>query len=373
MIFLLNHRSNIMFEDLMGLTSREAFYSKDVVVSDVKYRMFNYRLASYSEFCLPSALESRGIMFELDENDRPIRIASRPPIKFFNAEENPFTMNLDYSKIARVMTKMDGSLISTYYHPNHGVRLKSKMSIDSDQSNAAESWLKNNDDLARILEKFAIDGYTVNMEWISPDNRIVIGYPEERLVILQVRHNETGETIFVDQIPEMKQFGVTFEEVADPVKFVKKIPEMMDIEGFVIQLEDGMLVKMKTMSYLALHKVKDNINSNKKLFEAVVMETTDDMRQMFIGDQMALDKISKMEEFVRAKYNHMVAMCDNFYETNKHLERKDYAIKGQLEIKPSMYFSRVMNLYLGKDPDYKNFMVSKYREFGIKDDDIVEE
>lgn len=53
-------------------------------------------------------------MFELDENDNPTRIACRPPAKFFNYKENPFTENIESSEVQYLFKKEDGSLISTF-------------------------------------------------------------------------------------------------------------------------------------------------------------------------------------------------------------------------------------------------------------------
>ena len=50
----------------MRLTdTSEAFYFKDFPLNDAIYRIFNYRLASYTEFLAPNALECRGHMFEV--------------------------------------------------------------------------------------------------------------------------------------------------------------------------------------------------------------------------------------------------------------------------------------------------------------------
>ena len=36
-------------------------------------------------------------------------------------------------------------------------------------------------------------GFTVNFEWCAPHNRIVLGYQEPKLSVLNARHNRTGE------------------------------------------------------------------------------------------------------------------------------------------------------------------------------------
>ena len=73
--------------------TNEAFYYKDFTKENSIYRIFNYRLASYTDFQLPGALECRGTMFEINEDGEPIRLASLPMEKFFNLNEVPSDIN----------------------------------------------------------------------------------------------------------------------------------------------------------------------------------------------------------------------------------------------------------------------------------------
>lgn len=84
-----------MYQNLMDLCStNDAFFFKDFQRNQRWYRIFNYRLASYTDFLLPSALECRGIMFEItnegaEESDYSeyIALTCRPQEKFFNVNE----------------------------------------------------------------------------------------------------------------------------------------------------------------------------------------------------------------------------------------------------------------------------------------------
>ena len=132
----------VLYNRLMKIclsdTTTTKFFYKDFVSSmGTKFRVFSYHIASYTDWTQPGSLECRGIMFEMDF-DKPVRIASRPMHKFFNLNENPFTMNLDLSKAEFAMTKEDGSLVSSYIDKGY-VYLKSKTSIFSDQALSASS------------------------------------------------------------------------------------------------------------------------------------------------------------------------------------------------------------------------------------------
>lgn len=362
-----------LYEDLMILCdTTEVFYYQDVNLDDSIYRIFNYRLASYTDFLRPNALECRGHMFEIGSN---FRLASWCQHKFFNYLENPMTMNIDLSQIDKIEHKLDGSLISTYLH-NNELRLKSKGALFSDQAIAATQWL----DLPENLE-FKTDLYnnviseqTVNIEWTSPYNRIVVGYIDPRLFVLNIRNNIDGS--YIEITPNHPLFKYTKPPVdlngLDKTNFVNNIPNIVDdIEGYVIKLTNGLWMKIKTNKYKQLHTIKSNINSPRVLLEAIIDENIDDMRVAFKDDIVAMKIIDEMQIRVNHIYNSMVKEVEDFYNINKHLERKEFAIKGQAEL-DKRYFGLVMSKYQDKDPQYKQYLKSKWKSFGFKDEQIDE-
>ena len=320
------------------------------------------------------ALECRGIMFEVDSVGEYVKIVCRPMAKFFNLYENPSTMDLDLTQVMRFMDKADGSLISSYLH-NDVARLKSKGSLNSDQANDANAHLNlpEHADLKLFTDVFAGLNYTINFEWCSPDNRIVLAYDKPELKILNIRHNITGDYMDIFGDPAcinhkvLQKYAVDSFTVDNPVEFLASVPDMTEsIEGFVCEMKDGALFKIKTLAYLTLHKSKDSINSPRRLYEAVLYEATDDLRSLFHDDPAAISIIAEMEVKVDKLYNHVVDSVEKFYDANKHLDRKDYAIAGQKELdKP--FFGLAMNLYLDKPFSYKEFMVKRWKDFGIKD------
>jgi T4 RnlA family RNA ligase len=368
-----------IFNDLMDLSAtNEAFYFVDQILANKTYRIFLYRLASYSDWLAPHANESRGITFHVDETGNMIDLVSRPFHKFFNAYENPFVMDLDFSEPTAILDKMDGSLISTMNVgvADHGgpiVWLKSKGSLFSDQATAANQLIHTikYEPLLEFLYLMLENDCTVCMEYTGPENRIVIGYMEEALTVLSIRDNDTGVYIPLEILeydyPDATQFFVKnhVEDIEDPVAFAENVINMEKVEGFVFWLPD-VTVKMKTTWYMVLHHLKDSINSKRRLYEAVVNETIDDVRAQFFDDPVALKIISDMEELVVPIYNSMVELVETFYEDNKHLERKEYAIKGQVDC--GQYFGLAMGKYLGREPDYKAYMVKNRKDYGIKDD-----
>lgn len=375
----MNSYQTTLWQQSMALVkSSESFYHIDRFLDGKWFRIFNYRLASYTEFMNPGATELRGHTYEIDrEGDSAavIRLVSHPFPKFFNYRENPLTMDLDLTKVVEIAHKMDGSLISSFYVDGFDdVRLKTKGSLDSEQCIDAMNWLNTEENLAFKREIIGAErlGYTVIMEWVAPNNRIVIGYDEPKLVVLGVRSREDGSYIFVDDVdpdvfPEIAKRWTKVERVTEPSQFLATVPDMTGIEGFVCRMDDGTFFKLKCSAYVALHHSKDSINSPRRLFEAVLEEASDDLRSLFYDDPVAIKLINEMERFVDAKYNHLVSSVDGFFEHNKHLDRKDYAILGQRELEP-MFFGLAMNRYIGREVNYKTFLKGKWKELGLKDE-----
>jgi T4 RnlA family RNA ligase len=355
----------------------ESFYFANRKVDDKWFRIFNYRMCSYTEFLQPSALESRGHTFEISEDGYaaiPIRLASHLFPKFFNYRENPFVMDLDLSKVVEIAHKMDGSLISTYLYDDNDLRLKTKGSLESDQAIAAMNWLNLPENKKFKLELLGAERLqcTVMMEWCSIENRIVLSYEEPKLTVLGIRNREDGSFVHfndidTDHFPEILNHWTLIEQINEPKDFLMSVPDMQGIEGFVCRMDDGLLFKLKCSAYVALHHTKDSINCPRRLFEAVLEEATDDMRSLFFDDVVALNMITDMELFVEKKYNHIVDSVERFYERNKELERKEYAILGQSEL-VGKEFGLAMKLFVGAKIDYKDFMKKNYKYFGVKDE-----
>ncbi|CAF1036371.1 unnamed protein product [Rotaria sordida] len=376
-----------LYHNLTSLCSTDnSFYYKDALLDSTKYRIFNYRLCSYTNFhSLPSALNCRGTMFNINDPDN-VQLVSLPPEKFFNYEEGNGCQQHELGQLGDQMTKMDGSLISTFLHFDKKnrpiVRLKSKTSFISSHSCEAMELLK--EQFKSEVESLVHLHYTVNMEYTSPLNRIVLHYPQSELTVLSIRSHLTGETLFARHlISFLHEHG--FQSILERVvpfksiprhlsqkEFVKNIRDETQGEGYVVEIirpdQTSYLVKIKTHKYLQLHHCKNSVISIQHLFENVINEQSDDLRSLFKDDIVALKKIAQMEEQVRPQFNQMVQSIEQFYEENKHLSRKDYAILINSTSSMKKYMGLLMNLYMDKVNDYKQFAVMHMKDlFGINE------
>jgi len=375
----MNDYQTKLFTELMTLVEgNEAFFFNDWEVEDTIFRNFSYRLASYTDFLEPSALECRGHMFEVDKDGNMVRLASLAPNKFFNLYENPFTMDLDLSEVVEIQDKADGSLITTYMYDGV-LQVKTKGSLSSDQAINANAYLRldENAQFRAELIKGEELGCTIIMEWCAPDNRIVLPYPTAHLKVLAIRDRETGAYVEFNDVdcehfPETLNRWTKIIPFDDAEAYIASVDDMQKVEGVVFRMANGQRVKKKGQWYLALHHTKDSITVPRRLFECVLEEATDDLRALFHDDELAIQMIEDMEVFVEKKYNHMVDSVERFYERNKDMERKEFAILGQEELN-RMYFGLAMQRYVGKDVDYKTFLKGKWKQLGLKDEKVAEE
>ena len=366
-----------LFDELMELcSSTEAFTYKDFTTdAGGIYRIFSYRLASYTDFLKPSALECRGSMFRINENGEFISIASRTPKKFFNAYENPFTMfstETMTEEVEVIMDKLDGSIISTFVDVDFKVKTKSHTSLTSEHAVNTTKMIVEDKELYNELFYIESLGYTVNFEYTSPKYRIVLPYQEEKLTVLNCRHKVTGELILGDKLKELSpvlynisvfnqkhNFPITVQCLHEAIG---QIRQMKDIEGFVCIMKDGTMFKIKTDWYVSLHLSKDNVSVPSRLFEVVLNGASDDLRQQFETDDFVKKEIDKMEQIVFSTYNSLIDETETFYENNKHLDKKSFALAVKSDIKNELGKPGILfNLYNNKPVDYKEILL-KYKK-----------
>lgn len=347
-----------LFDNLMNLCSDDSntFFFVDTTSSmQSKFRIFSYYIASYSEWLKPDALECRGIMFELDDNNNPIRIAARPPKKFFNLFENPFTEDIKDDQVGLAFKKEDGSLISSFIDKGE-LFLKSKGSLFSQQVLDAQKWLydERRKPLLECLKWYAENGITINMEWVSPDNRVVLTYEEPRLIILNARHNITGEYIDLEDLVKdqtINQYMVDNHPFETINELIKEVQELKDQEGYVVYNSKGAepVFKIKCPWYVHLHSVKSSVSSDKNLWEAVAEGVSDDIKALFETDKASLDRIAKFESIYKKQFSFVYKTAIGIYNKLRGNSRKDYAIELQSilnEIGYPQLFNIVMRLYL---------------------------
>lgn len=208
---------------------------------------------SWDEF----TIMARGLILDLE--NRCIVALSFP--KFFNASEKEGAGVVKFDSPFDAYTKMDGSLGIVYFHSGSW-KVATRGSFMSVQARWAETWLHNHIKPYHQLDQ----NITYLCEIIYPENRIVIKYPFEGLVMLGAYNVISGVELDYDGVlrPLCSRIGMRiadrhqFESFVEAQEFVKTLPGSE--EGFVVRFRDsGERVKLKGNEYCSLHKMISNI------------------------------------------------------------------------------------------------------------------
>jgi T4 RnlA family RNA ligase len=235
------------------------------------------------------------------------------------------------------------------------------------------------------VEEIVRRNYTVNFEYTSPLNQIVLFYSKSKLSVLSIRCHSNGDTLFGDRLISFLQENrfsaileniVSFKTVPNSIthqELIEDIRKETGGEGYVVEIippnQKSYLVKVKTEKYLRLHHTRFSSCSSWHFFQCVIYEQTDDLRSLYTNAKDVLEKIQKIEDKTRPIYNQLVQTIELFYEENKHLSRKDYAIKVVNTTQLKIYMPLIMNLYLGKENDYKKFSINHMKDIFHIDDE----
>lgn len=165
-----------------------------VVAERDDYTVVNYNVETPDTFRLDlnggaARRECRGIIFNRDGV-----IISRPFHKFANVGQWEETQmhNIDMSIPHVIMDKADGSMIRPYYI--HGeIVWGTKMGHETEVALKAAAFVEKNLKYHLFAEKCLEEYKTPIFEYVGPDNRIVIDYEQENLILLAVRDMVTGE------------------------------------------------------------------------------------------------------------------------------------------------------------------------------------
>ena len=186
-------------------------------------------------------------------------IVARPFRKFFNIEEGRHIPTEQFN----VYEKMDGSLGILFSYNDVWV-LATRGSFTSDQAVKGFEMLNNYE-----YEKLHKD-YTYLFEIIYEENRIVVKYSFEDLVLLGMIETKTGYE--VDLYGEgndirlknlISNIGIKVVRKYDGIKDYSLLKGMIgdDEEGFVVQFSNGDRMKVKGEEYLRLHKIMTNVST----------------------------------------------------------------------------------------------------------------
>lgn len=260
---------------------------KDFVIKrDPLYTAIDYQIQLEDTFADPLRAELRGIKFHPDG-----RILARPLHKFFNYGEQGETQSLNNTMnfLAgnhSIMTKLDGSMVHGVFLDGQ-VRLMTRMGLTDVAAKAEELMTP---EIQFMISSLAANGFTAIFEFTSPDNQIVIKYPEPKLTLLQIRNNVTGEYESRSDLAvfaKLMNVGLVEEWDASDKSLKELVAHVKDLkgeEGIVIHYHGGDWIKIKADEYVLMHKSKESIRHEKNVLAVILDGLSDDLLALLTLD-----------------------------------------------------------------------------------------
>jgi RNA ligase len=347
---------NTINDVLPHLDGRKEF----VVANRGDHIIINYAVAFADTFCPVTTLgdairrECRGLIFRASDG----QIIRRPYHKFFNVGEKEETDPKIIDELlddAHSLEKLDGSMIAPYAVTFGNLRWGTKMG-DTDVARMVIPFLERNGHYIEFARGLIISGYTPIFEFCSRQQRIVVDYEVERLVLTAIRNMETGE-----YLPYAVMKKMAADKRIESVDLLAFDRDALGVEGVVIRLSDGHMAKMKAESYMRIHKAKDKITVEKNAVDAILNNEIDDLLPE-LGQEdrdrvVALDiALHRFLENRSAYLNEQVAEDVAMFK-----DKKTYALEAQ---RPQFHKAAVFKLWDEPEGAYEYLMAQLTKSLG---------
>lgn len=288
--------------------------------------------------------------------------------KFFNLGTGPESLQISVDDVVKecgkgavATLKLDGSLlIRSVFKGKVILRTRGSHSYER-LANAAEM------DIFRYMYPnlflpFAYTNYSLLFEWVSPDNVIVLKYPEPALTLIggvwnhSLRYltiKELAPVANLIEVPLVEHFNLTTEGWD---KLNARLESDQEIEGYVIRLHGEQdLVKVKCLPYLTKHGLKSSLTTEKladmwfqqgqpdyEIFKLKFIADFDE--ETFLWAHGAISSLfDGAKEFIRI-IEHMGQKAAE----RRAFTQKDAALAGIAEYGQTKRFAVYMNLWQGK-------------------------
>lgn len=289
----------------------------------------------------PLMMMCRGLIIEDGTN----KIIAKSFNKFFNFSE--YTDGYVEQRMKRIKysisDKFDGSLIILFEY--EGKWITATMgSFESDQVFLANKLLDSYDHRSEALNKDIV----YLLEYVGPDNRIVVAYEESDLILLTMldRDNDFREIDLHSDL-NTTDFAYAYNRIIDKefhfdLKALAKLNKP-NSEGYIIKFEDGLRIKVKFEEYVRLHKIVTEL-SEKQILEFMKENKTSIESFKDVPDEL-FKWINSVETSFRNLYDSIFKEANEVYDKHCSIkDRKEFA----LAIKDYKYSHLVFKIADGK-------------------------
>lgn len=308
--------------------------------------LYNYSHAcQFGKYWNEFTLRARGLVL----NTREEKVQAWVMPKFFNYEE--LEGNIPVTPF-HVYEKYDGSM-GVVFHHNGIWKVSTRGSFSSDQAIWAELFL------SKLDQSWMNTEYTYIVEIIFHENRIVVDYDWEGLVVLTA-FDSSGQEVPFHELESIKfPSGVRPARRYDfsSLDELLRTRDLLDSnsEGFVVKHECGYRWKLKGEEYCQLHKMISNVTP-KWIYETLSSGQNIDAYLKALPDEFYDDAI-KIVNSLQETFLEIRDDVYRYYEEISNLNsvkkdsnpRKEFALKIK-EVCPQ-YLAPLFAIWDGKDPD----------------------
>jgi hypothetical protein len=274
-----------------------------LVKEDEHFLIFNYSIGC--DFSNPIVQEARGIILDKTTYD----VVCYPFRKFGNSHES-YADKIEWST-ARVLEKMDGSIIKLWFNPyTNSWQFSTNGMIDAKNAihNSGKSFyslVESCDNYNNIPFDILNKDYTYIFELTSPLNQVVVQYSESLLYHIGTRNNKTGYELEAN-IGIIKPKEYALHSLTDCITAVQKLnfSDSTEHEGFVVVDASYNRIKIKSPEYIFCHHL---INNNCLDYKEIAL--------MLRVDDISIETIKK-------QYPHYISMINEVEERYSTIKRE---------------------------------------------------
>lgn len=272
--------------------------------------IYNYtQKAQFDKHWNEETMMCRGLILDGEHN-----IVARPFEKFFNKGEIEGQDIPD--EVPLVFEKYDGSLGILYWVDNKPC-IATRGSFTSDQARWATKWFRENGS-NWIWDTNA----TYLFEILYKENRIVVNYDQECLVLLASINTVTGEDLnYASPTLLIPNAGVYPGHSLDELKEL----ERQNAEGFVVYYPKANLrLKIKFDEYVRLHRLVTGVNA-RRIWDMLRNDQPLDEMLERVPDEF-YDWVKGVRNELYSAYDRISNMSRGLYEKVEDKDRKKAAI-----------------------------------------------
>ena len=283
-----------------------------------------------ADFANPLVCEARGIIIDIKKEI----VVCWPFNKFFNVQEQ-YAADIDWNS-AKVLEKIDGSLIKLYYYDGNWVF------ATSSTCDAKDAPIKNYRDLtykdiilqADNYRKIPFDNlnkrYTYLFELVSPMTQVVIKYNVASLYYLATKKTATGEEVEYDLKDFKKPKTFPIKTVSECLTVAEELNKNSDAnvtdEGFVVVDKNHNRIKIKSPIYVGLHHMAVDKSFTGKSMARLFTQNTDfnKLAKEFPDNAHIIKYYDWQFEEIKHKIKEIIEYTKALYEEYDH-DRKAVA------------------------------------------------